>query len=377
MHDRRDGHVRKAIAALLLSLFLTLSGIIPPGLADEKNSLKAFYVTELPRDYAVTEKLFATLRESGADTVMAGPLAVTGPLTKNTLPHIVFLAHQAKLKLYIIMPMRTDPEALASHPGWEDTKYDLQSGALQPSGTLDLFNADVERYLSGVYRNVASFSVDGILFGNDTLYEDIEGMSRTASDAYRQRYKSDFDPGKAFARVDKADDFYRVVEYGEGYQNYTQLKQARLAELVKKIISVSREVNKDVRFAVPLRFAGYENQIGSLPEYSRTVTAFGTADPDYYWVVLPHREQAGLNYRKGMEAAARTAKIVTTSVKIPSRVILVLPMTNPSGRLLAYTEIEEITEMVKKGGNLNIAYRLKNSTEVPLPLMRKLFKGQQ
>lgn len=369
--------MRKAIIAVWLSLLLILSVSVLRGEAGENTILKAFFVSELPKDYDRTGKLFATLRDAGADTVMAGPLAVTGTLTKNTLPHIVFLAHQARLKLYIILPMRADTEALISHPDWEDRKYDLQSGALQPSGTLDLFNPDVENYLLHFYQDIVSFSVDGVLLGDDTLYEDCEGMSGAIYDTYRKQYKSNFDPGRAFARIEKVDDSYRVTGYGEGYQNYALMKQSRVAEIVKKIISTSRKVNRDVRFAVPLRFAGYENQISLLPEYSRAVNAFGIADPDYYWITLPHRELAGLNYQKGMEAVARTSKIISTSIEVPSRGILVIPMTDPSGRLRAYTEIEEITEMAKRGGNLNVAYRLKNSTEVPVHLMRKLFKAQQ
>jgi hypothetical protein len=348
-----------------------------PGLAVQASSVKAFYLTDFPSDYGSIEKLFASLKDAGADTVITGPLARSGPLTRNSLPHIIFLAHQARLRLFVIVPTRADEEALASYPEWEDRRYDLRSGTLQPDGKLDLSHPDALNYLVQACKNIAAFSIDGIVLGDDFSYADTEGMSRRIFDAYKQRFKAELVPGRAFAKVERIDASYRVSEYGEGYQNFVRMKQEVLVDAVKAVIAACRRVNQDVKFAAPLRFTGFENQLSALPEYVQDINGFKSTDLDYYWLALPHRENLGLSYKKGMEAIARTAKIISTAVKEPCKTILILPLVNPKGRLLPSTEIEEATEMAKQGGEPCIAYRVRKDTALPVPLMRKLFKEQQ
>lgn len=378
MEERRSKLVLRSIFTLLyLTLFAGPLVFAAPGFAGQASPVKAFFLGDLPSDHAKIEKLFASLKDAGADTIITGPVARRGPLTRDTLPHVIFLAHQARLRLFVIVPTRGDEEALASYPEWEDRRYDLRSGSLLPGGKLDLSHPEVLNYLVQACKNIAALSIDGIVFGDDFSYADTEGMSGRMSDAYRQRFKAELVPGKAFAKVEKIDASYRVSEYGEGYQNFARMKQELLVDAVKAVIAACRRVNQDVKFAAPLRFTGFENQLSALPEYVQDIDAFKSTDLDYYWLALPHRESLGLNYKKGMEAIARTAKIISMAVKDPCKTIFVLPLISPSGKLLPYSEIEESTEMARKGGKPCIAYRVGKNTALPVPLTKKLFKEQQ
>lgn len=378
MEERQSMFVRCfRFIVLSLPVFMHFALSPPPAFASPGPPLRAFFLGDLPADQAKIGKLFLSLRDAGADTVITGPLGRRGPLTMNTLPHIVFLAHQARLKLFVIVPTRGDEDALASYPEWEDRRYDLKSGSLQPGGKLDLFHPDALSYLVRACKEIAAFSVDGIVLDEDFAYADTEGFSRRMFEAYRKRFKTDLVPGKAIAKVERTDTAERVAGYGEGYQNFERMKQELLADAVKAIITACRRVNQDVKFAAPLRFTGFEGQLAALPEYVQDINAFKSTDLDYYWIAIPHRDALGVNYRKGMEVIARTAKIISLAVGEPGKTIFVLPMINPAGRLLAYTEIEEATEMARKGGKPFIAYQVRNNTALPVPLARKLFKDQQ
>lgn len=378
MTNRQVDFIRCFTFALFMLLFFASSAVFTARcFAQPGTGVKAFFLDDLPADHEKIHKLFVSLKDAGADTVVAGPLAGRGPLTLTTLPNVVFLAHQARLKLFVIVPTRADEEALASHPEWEDRRYDLQSGTLQPAGKLDLSHPDVVTHVMMTGKNVASFFVDGIILGDDFSYADTEGMSHGLLEAYKQRFQRELAPGKAFAKIEKVNESYRVGEYGEGYQNLVRMRRERLVDVLKALIAASRTVNRDVKFAVPLRLQEFEKQLDALPEYEQDINAFKSVDPDYFWLAFPNRESEGLNYKKGMETVARTALVISMAVKEPSRTILVLPMTNPSGRLLSYTEIEEATEMARKGGKPCIAYRVRKDTVLPVTLTKKLFKEQQ
>lgn len=378
MKDRRQGPFCLLPGAPLLFAFFFLFGpAAATCVADQSAPVRAFLLGGLPKDHGKISKLFLSLKDAGADTVIAGPLAERGGLTRTTLPHVIFLAHQARLRLFVIVPTRSDEEALASHPEWEDRRYDIRSGTFQPAGKLDLFHPDALNYVMMTCKYVASFSVDGIVLGEDFSYDDTDGMSSVFLDAYNQRFKSELVPGKAFAKVEKVDGSYRVVEYGEGFGNFEKMKQERLGETLKTVMAASRKLNGDVRFAAPVPFAGLDSRLSALPEYLREVEAFRSADPDYFWLAFPRREGRGQNYKKGMETISRTAKILATAVKQPCKTILVIPLTDREGKLLSSVEIEEATAMAKKGGKPCIAYQVGKDNAVPATLTKKLFKEQQ
>lgn len=356
---------------VLLAALLT--GVPSGAEAGPARTMKAFSVRELPSDDAKVSRFLGSLRDAGADTVILGPLG-EGGLTKKRVPHLIFLAHQARLKVHFILPVRTDGEALRSHPEWEDRRYDLASGTLQPGGTLDVFQPAVLRYLAETVKNVASFTADGIVLGDDLFYEDTDGFGQDLLDAYRRKYGVHFEPRRAFLRIEKTDSGYRTKEYGESYEQFSRLKREQLVSLVKELRNAARSVNRDITIAVPIRFQGYRDQINALPVYSREVKAFRAAEPDFYWVVFPHREAEGLNYRDGMKAIARSATIISQAVPEACRAIMVLPLLNPEGRMLASTEIEESTDMAVRGGSPCIAYQTRHDRALPFALMQKLLK---
>ena len=114
---------------------------------------------------------------------------------KDYYPNIVYLAHQAGLRIYFILPVRNIPTVLADHPSWEDMRYDLQSGTTQPTGRLNLFNQEVVAYLSALFKDLASYSIDGILLGEDFYYSETEGMQSNALEDYKNRYNAALVPG--------------------------------------------------------------------------------------------------------------------------------------------------------------------------------------
>lgn len=368
--------VCRTIRIVIASMMILSTVFIAPFSHAEKNRIKAFWIAELPADHDAVEKLFLSYRDAGADTVVVGPLNTAGFLTIKALPHIVFLAHKSRLKIYVTVSTRRDVDLLRSHPQWEDRRYDLESRSLKTDAALDLFRPDVVAHLVNTVQNIARYSVDGILMDEDFTYEETDGMSREVFAAYQKKYAKEPVPKKLFSIVERTGTSYRVTEYGEGFENLMRMKLERLGEVFKALKDASRSENRDVQFGVPLRFSGYENILGTLPHYTRLVRAFKRAEPDFYWIVIPHRDKEGLSYKQGMESVARAAKIIATAVEEKDKAVIVLSMMNKSGRLLAYTELEEATDMVRTSGISTVVYRVKKGLALPVPITRKLFNPE-
>ncbi len=371
------GRVRIVVLSLVACAVFTCShgpataaAEIPP---DPTN---AFFLAAVPTDYNKLEKFFAALKEGGANTVIIGPVAGSVP-DGDVLSNIVYLAHASGLKILFVLPARGWTAALREHPEWEDMRYDLNSGTLQATGKLDLFQSDAVDYLVQLYRAIASYSIDGILLGEDFYYRDTEGMSAAAMEEYKKRFTNALIPGKAIVRVGSTGNGPEVLEYGEGFREWTELKKERLTRAFQNIMSAARKVNSDVKFGIPLHGAGLGSADEALSKYAYDMNAFEALNVDFYWMPILHRdirENKRLNYKKSMEELARIAQAATTMVKDPCRALIVIQTTAVSGKILPFSEIEEATALVKKSGKPCIAYMISQNRTLPVALTRKLFK---
>ncbi len=363
-------------AVTLLSAFICPWDAAAAAPGQQMPSISAFFLKNIPAEYAKIENLFKAMKDGGANTVIVGPLVEKGPFNKDLLPNIVFLAHQAGLKIFVILPTRVNNAVLAQHPDWEDMHYDLGSGTLQPAGKLDLFHPDVMNHLVNLFKDVASYSIDGILLGDDFYDEDTEGMTSRVLGAYKKKFNAALIPGRIFIKVERDGKGYRVTEYGERFADFARMKMERLTEVAQNVFQAARSVNGSILIAVTLQNEVFEGPLDAFSKYTYDMSAFRSVGIDSYWISIPHRESLGINYRKGMETIARIAKVISTSAKEPCKSIMII-QTSSSGRALPYSEIEEATEMARKGGNPCVAYALEGDEMIlPAALTKKLFSGQ-
>ena len=361
-----SAHIRSAIFRLFLLVVFVIPMVIPQkALAGQEEAVRAYYLKNMPADFGKIAKLFAIFQETGANMVIVGQASNGAPLSQKILANVVFLAHQKGLKLYVVVPTRGNSSLLASHSEWEDRRYDIRKGSIVTSRMIDLFNLGAQKAIIASVKDAVSSLADGILLGEDFLLAEGDGMGRAAMDAYKRKFNHDLNADRIFASTDNRN---------EEYEGFIRMKQDMLVDTAQKIIETSRETNRSVRFGMPLPFDRYADVLDRLPEYRRTVKTLQGVTADFYWINLPHHEQEGLNYRKGMEAIARTAMIVSDAAGDQRKVMIVLPLLSFSGNVLASTEVEEATDMSHKGGKTFVAYEVKGTMPLNSQLMKKLFR---
>lgn len=375
-----SGTCRKPASALicLIIAFCFVSGIARAETASPL--VNAFSVKKLPKNYIALEKFFLSLRNSGANTlIMDLPLTAEGFPDIAAVPNIVFLAHQSGIKLFVVLPTRTLPGPIDLHSDWEDRRYDIANDSYQGSGKLDLFDQAAVSYLAGIAKELAAFSVDAVILGDDFRYAPVDGMSRTASRFAAIKLDADIDPAKMYRKVVKGPEGPVVTEYSELFVKWTRLKKDRLLSVYETIRTAARSANGNVRFglAVPVDYPVRE-PADMLISYAFEMEAYRKQEADMFLAAIPYRdiqEARGMAYRQVTEMVSRIARSVLSESKNGTRVILVVPMTERlTAKSLRYSEIEEITGLLRAGGGTGIGYEIKADTPLSKEFTNKLFK---
>jgi len=342
--------------------------------------VNAFYVKKLPDTYLAQEKFFASFKNTGINTaIIELPLTANGYPNLNAVPNAVFLAHHVGVKLQVVLPTRGLTGLIIDHEDWEDRAYNLNSDGYRRAGKLDLFNAEVVDYLSGLVKDLASYSVDGLLLGTDFIYEPLEGMSRTAAKSASAKLDAGIEPADMYKKLGKGPDGWFIQEYSDLFLKWTGVKRDRLLTVYETLRMAARKANGSITFglAIPVVYP-VTTPLDMLRLFSFDMDEYRKKGADYYLASVDYhslQEQRNLNYRQTTEMVTRVTRAVFTMVKEGRKVIVLLPMTEQlTAKSLRSLEIEEINNVVKSVGEVGIGYSIKAETELSPKFTNKLFK---
>ncbi len=342
--------------------------------------MNAFFLRSIPERYHDLEILSQRLRSGGANTVITRLPRKNGDIHAATLTNLIFLSHQNGLRVYVVLPTRFDRRALVSHPEWEDIRYDPRTGKLHPDGSLDLANPEAVMFLVQRVKEVAAFSVDGILLDEDFGFGITDGMGSSMLKEFTRRYGSPFDARKVFEKISTEISDADINAFDKSFWQWSELKKDVIANSVLELSRACRGVQGMIKFGIPLRTPGGETPQLSLARFSYDMKALKKLDVDFYWAELRSAEDAvwkgGKSYNKDLEYFSRMVKSVSSVQKEQEKNIIVIPAT-ASGKALPMFALEEITFLVQmEGKTTGIAY-LMDQTAVPSDtLTKKLFKRE-
>jgi hypothetical protein len=365
---------------VLFGIFLIIPvlPLLPPAHADQA-PLNALYLLQQPLDYESFDLLVKSFKDTGADTIIIRPVSASGVLDRSMLAKAVFFAHGCGLKLFVLLPTKGACFLLEEHPEWQDMRYDFQNGKRQPAGSLDLFSPYVMVSLTDLFRDVAQYSIDGVILDEDYYYGDMEGMSDLAMARYKRKYDTSFPFRKSLKQVKGAlPQEHAVDSYGEAFWNLAELKKARLLLLLQNIIQASRAVNKKIKFGLAVHVPGlFLTDKELLAWYSHDVAAFQKMDISFFWLAIPHQEiraQQDINYKKSIETVSRLAVSSLALVNDPAKVVIAIQTLSMKGTSLSLSEIEEVSRQVRRSGEAGIALMVGAEERLPPELTRKIFK---
>ncbi|MDA8098186.1 MAG: hypothetical protein M0042_01010 [Nitrospiraceae bacterium] len=351
-----------------------------PADAEGPSPVEAFYLKKMPAKYASQEAYISGIADSGANTVLADlPLLPDGTPDTLGLSNLVYLVHRAKLKIFIILPVRALPHVVEAHPAWEDRSFDLAERSVKPSDKIDLFNDEAVAYLRDYVKTVSAYAVDGFLLGPDVLYSPGDGMGKSALKTAESAKGFSPSPKKMFLEVKDAPGTLKVnKEYEELFGKWQEMKRDRIRSVVEELRTASRAAGGSPRFGMPLPVTGTTmTSADLLAHYALDVTMMRNAGMDYFWSVIAYRDimkQQNMPYRQAIELVGRSAFAAMNAVKDVRQCLVVIQASSADGVSLSTAEIEEVVGIVRKSGTAGIALQV---TPLALPspvLAKKLFR---
>ncbi len=342
------------------------------------SAVHAFYLKTIPEGYDTLQTLIDSFKDSGADTLLVDmPFTENGDLDRILLPNMVFLAHRAGFRLFIIMPARAIPSLVERYPDWEDMEYRPDTGSFRQSGKLDLFNRDVVAHLSTLAGEAASFFIDGVLLADDFAYGPFEGMSRGALADAEGCVGAAVRPRSLYQHAGVKDGVSVVEERGELFHPWTECKRNKLLDVLD---SVARSVKSSrdrvaLGIAVPIVYP-VANRNELLMQYALDMTEFKNRRVDYYWTVIHDgigRSENRSSFRQFREIASRSAQSVISAVRDRDSSLIVILATTVGGKALNLSEIEEITGSLRSIGDISLGYELPADSMLPHIFTRNMF----
>jgi len=167
-------------------------------------------------------------------------------------------------------------------------EYDFATKTLVPAFGVNLFDDDEVARLVGLYRDLAAYSIDGILFQDDLVLKHAEGMGPDAEKLY----------GKAIAPesfyidpyLNGAGTKYYVHGYTDAFYDWAAFKSRRLGDVVKEIIDGVTKDRPDLLFCVNLSYEAVLRPDLALTWLSQDLGEFKRAGADYFFVMAYQRQ---------------------------------------------------------------------------------------
>ncbi len=284
---------------------------IPAPAAEPSTPLRAVQIsyTEI-RDFSELDREFSRLRRAGIDTVIfrvfhnrgdrffgfSEPRAEAGvyyrtdhsPVVADILSTVTELAHRNGLRLFAWMTTRYADYGLEDREDLACRGFDLRSRRLVRCRGLDLFNEEVLRHLEALYRDLASYDIDGILFQDDLMLRQTEGFGSEAGRLFMRSTGRPLDPLEVLKT--RADG---TVEYTPAFWRWASWKNRRLLGVAERLRRVVREENPDVKFAINLMYETVTNPAKGLAWLSQDLREAVRSGFDYYSIMAYHRQMAG------------------------------------------------------------------------------------
>jgi hypothetical protein len=247
------------------------------------------------------------IKDAGADTVivrvfhnrgdrfypLANPRSEVGvyfqtdhaPVVDDILDDMIEAARINGLSIYAWMTTRYAAYGMDAFGLFQ---YDFKEKRLIPARGTDLFDdREVER-LVGLYQDLVSYDIDGILFQDDLVLKHNEGMGPGAEKLYRKKIVPE-DLYRDPYLNDNGTKYY-VKEYTDAFWNWSAFKAKRIGVVTKRIIDGVRRKRPDVSFCVNLSYESVLRPDLALAWLSQDIGEFKKAGVDYFCIMTYHRQ---------------------------------------------------------------------------------------
>jgi biofilm PGA synthesis lipoprotein PgaB len=278
------------------------------------------------------------------------------PVVADALAPMIGAARNNDLKIWAWMTTRYTVWGDDSRQLWA---YDFRNRAIVPAFGRDLFDDREIADLVGLYKDLAVYDIDGILFQDDLILKHNEGMGKNAERLFGSPIRPETFYKNPYLSPDGSK--YYVDGYTDRFWEWSRFKASRLADVVQTIIRGTREARPDLKFAVNLSYEAVTRPDKALAWLSQDIDKFLLNGTDYVFIMAYHRQ---IMREKGLsdpDAAGKLlAEITSRAVPAggqPSRIGIKLQVMDwDTGRPIAPQELKRAASYLRQIDSVSLVF---------------------
>ena len=340
-----------------------------------------FYLDGKTLDLA--EKRIKALKEAGVDTLILRVFHNKGdrayqfaaprheecvyfktdyaPMVDDILGKVADIAHRNGLEIFAWMTTRYANYGLESQPALRCKRYNFETHKLELARGFNLFHPEVLQRLEGLFRDLGSYPIDGILFQDDLVLKHNEDFSTEANKAFFKEFGYSPHPDKFYINPCKSPSGkYYVKAYSDRFWSWANWKNRWLMDVAKRLMEAARRSNPQLKFGINLYYETVVNDSNSAAWFSQTLREAMERDFDYYAIMAYHRQtmnELNLEAKKAMDLMAEVAQKAATSIGDPSRVMIKVQVLDwKSYQILPTKEVETLLDGILRQGEFSLAF---------------------
>ena len=299
------------------------------------------------------------------------------PVIDDILTPVLRIAKRYNIKVFAWMTTRYADYGLEERDDLRCRAYDPEKREYVYCKGLDLFNEDAVRHLEGLYRDLARYPIDGILFQDDLVLRFNEGFGREAERLFKEETGHPLDP-EGLYRIGYGDEGRFIVDYTREFWGWAEWKNRRILSVAKRLMDVSRSVNPDIKFAINMMYEAAYKPPQALAWLSQSLENASKVGFDFYSIMAYHRqieEELNLDFDDTLNILSRMLSNSTEEVGYANKILFKLQLIDWQTRKdIPIDEIEDILREIS-GRGVNIVFTpYENNT--PLSKISSLLKAE-
>lgn len=276
------------------------------------------------------------------------------PVVADILGHVIDRSHKKGLKVFAWMTTRYANYGIENKKDMACKGYDMETERLSDCKGLDMFHSGTIKHLESIYRDLARYDIDGVLFQDDLVLKHNEGFGESASRLFQIERGRQINAG-SFYRKDSSG----KVQYTPLFWEWVQWKNKKLIAIASRLKEVVQEENPDVKFAINLMYEAVTNPVYALAWLSQDLEKAVDAGFNYFAIMAYHRQMSNELGKSNEEIKKLIKEMVVKATDIVGNenklLFKVQTVDWDTGDKIHYKEIRDVLDSIKSVGNVSLA----------------------
>ena len=273
------------------------------------------------------------------------------PVIKDLLKEVIREAKKRNIDVYAWMTTLNMPWVLKEHEDWAvlDNEHNPNTNWYE---RVSPFVPEFQDYLISLYRDLASYEIEGIMFQDDLYLAENEDFSKWAEEEYKKEFGKNIDPENP---------------------QWSIWKSQKLLNLAKRIIEESKKVNPNLKFVLDTYYDSVIDVNDGIEWFSQDIV--GAKEYFDYFAIMSYHRQIAEENDFSIEESLRYLEDISSRAKkiLGDKAIMKIQICKfDTYNILPDSEINKAFFSIFKGGVPNICvyyYR----DDIPFELFKRYF----